>query len=144
MELLKKVDFWLQCTRCLSEISFKTDPASTDYVVEAGATRNFMAFKLAEEQAAREIEAEKEEERTNPMKLLENRTKASRGEIEMVETLEELKELNKRTVAINYDGMLNRYGEQRVTEAEVQEAEDEELIKYVLKLLKITVDSTLL
>ena len=61
--------FPLQCTRCLSEISFKTDPASTDYVVEAGATRNFMALKLAEEQAAREIEAEKEEERTNPMKV---------------------------------------------------------------------------
>ncbi len=60
---------WFQCTRCLSEISFKTDPASTDYVIEAGATRNFMALKLAEEQAMREIEAEKEEERTNPMKV---------------------------------------------------------------------------
>ena len=59
----------MQCTRCLSEISFKTDPQSTDYVVEAGATRNFMAFKLAEEQAIREMEAEKEEERTNPMKV---------------------------------------------------------------------------
>ena len=40
---------WFQCTRCLSEISFKTDPANTDYVIEAGATRNFMALKLAEE-----------------------------------------------------------------------------------------------
>jgi hypothetical protein len=28
-----------------------------------------MAFKLAEEQAIREMEAEKEEERTNPMKV---------------------------------------------------------------------------
>lgn len=53
----------------MSEISFKTDPESTDYVVEAGATRNFMALKLAEEQAVREMEAEKEEERTNPMKV---------------------------------------------------------------------------
>ena len=63
------IDLDFQCTRCLSEISFKTDPASTDYVVEAGATRNFMALKLAEEQAVREMEAEKEEERTNPMKV---------------------------------------------------------------------------
>lgn len=38
--------------------------------MEAGATRNFMALKLAEEQAARELEAEKEEERNNPMKVL--------------------------------------------------------------------------
>lgn len=63
------IDFDCQCTRCLSEISFKTDPASTDYVIEAGATRNFMALKLAEEQALREVEAEKEEEKTNPMKV---------------------------------------------------------------------------
>nr|CAG4642126.1 EOG090X0G3U [Eurycercus lamellatus] len=123
--------FYIKCTRCLSEISFKTDPASTDYVVEAGATRNFMALKLAEEQAVREMEAEKEEERTNPMKLLENRTKASRGEIEMVETLEELKELNKRKVVVNFDGMLDRYDQHRQTEAERQEAEDEQLIKSV-------------
>ena len=49
----------------------------------------------------------------------------------MVETLEELKELNKRKVAINFDGMLNRYEEQRQTEVQDDEAEDEELIKYV-------------
>ena len=123
--------FYIKCTRCLSEISFKTDPASQDYVIEAGATRNFMALKLAEEQAMREIEAEKEEERTDPMKLLENRTKASRGEIEMVETLEELRELNKRKVVVNFDEMLNQYAQQRQTEAEIQEMEDERLIRQV-------------
>nr|SVE86456.1 EOG090X0G3U [Daphnia similis]SVE87083.1 EOG090X0G3U [Daphnia similis]SVE87707.1 EOG090X0G3U [Daphnia similis]SVE88338.1 EOG090X0G3U [Daphnia similis] len=126
--------FYIKCTRCLSEISFKTDPQSTDYVVEAGATRNFMALKLAEEQAVREMEAEKEEERTNPMKLLENRTKASRGEIEMVETLEELKELNKRKVVVNFDDMLHRYDEERQSEVEAAaaaEIEDEQLIKSV-------------
>ena len=63
------------------------------------------------------------------LQLLENRTKASRGEIEMVETLEELKELNKRKVVVNFDDMLYRYDEQRQTEAEVQENEDEQLIK---------------
>ena len=66
------------------------------------------------------------------LQLLENRTKASRGEIEMVETLEELKELNKRKVVVNFDGMLNRYDEQRMTEEQAQaqaEAEDELLIK---------------
>nr|CAG4648323.1 EOG090X0G3U [Moina brachiata]SVE93326.1 EOG090X0G3U [Moina brachiata] len=120
--------FYIKCTRCLSEISFKTDPVNTDYVMEAGATRNFMALKLAEEQAARELEAEKEEERNNPMKLLENRTKASRGEIEMVETLEELKELNKRKVVINYDQMLGGYDNQRQTEVELQEAEEDAMI----------------
>ena len=31
--------FYIKCTACLSEISFRTDPANTDYVLEAGATR---------------------------------------------------------------------------------------------------------
>ena len=63
--------------------------------------------------------------------LLENRTKASRGEIEMVETLEELKELNKRKVVVNYDGMLGQFEVQRQieleTEAARQEDEDEQV-----------------
>nr|CAG4645885.1 EOG090X0G3U [Lynceus sp. MCZ IZ 141354] len=123
--------FYIKCTRCLSEISFKTDPVNTDYVVEAGATRNFMALKLAEEAAKREIEAVKEEERTNPMKLLENRTKASRNEIEMVETLEELKELNKRKQTLNYDAIINVYEKERQAELDRQVNEDEALIESV-------------
>nr|CAG4641286.1 EOG090X0G3U [Eulimnadia texana] len=123
--------FYIKCTRCLSEISFKTDPASTDYVIEAGATRNFMALKLAEEAAKREIEQEKEEERLNPMKLLENRTKASRNEIETVEALEELKEMNKRKIAVNYETILEGFQTSPQVDIRTQEMEDEALIKSV-------------
>lgn len=49
----------------------------------------------------------------------------------MVETLEELKELNKRKVVINYEAMLNKYDEERQTDAQREEDEDEALIKYV-------------
>ena len=63
--------------------------------------------------------------------MLENRTNASKSEIEMVETLEELKELNKRKVVVNFDSMLDRYDEHRQTEAERQEIKDEQLIKFV-------------
>lgn len=61
--------FYIKCTRCLQEISFKTDPQNTDYEIEAGATRNFMALKLAEEQAQREEDDRIEDESTNPMKV---------------------------------------------------------------------------
>jgi hypothetical protein len=57
----------------------------------------------------------------------------------MVETLEELKELNKRKVVVNFDDMLHRYDEERESEAASEaaaeaaaELEDEQLIKYVL------------
>ncbi len=46
-----------------------------------------------------------------------------------MEALEELKELNKRKVAVNFDTMLGRYDDARLDETEQQEAEDEMLIK---------------
>ncbi|CAH1107548.1 unnamed protein product [Psylliodes chrysocephalus] len=125
--------FYIKCTRCLQEISFKTDPRNTDYEIEAGATRNFMALKLAEEQALREEEEAKEEEANNPMKLLENRTKQSKNEIELLESLEELKDLNKRQQVVDYDTMLLTYDttiSEREREEKLQQL-DEDYIKSV-------------
>ena len=125
--------FYIKCTRCLQEISFKTDPQNTDYEIEAGATRNFMALKLAEEQAKKEEDELKEEEASNPMKLLENRTQQSRNEIELLESLEELKDLNRRQQRVDYDTMLQQYNTME-TEREREERlqkQDEDYIKSV-------------
>lgn len=123
--------FYIKCTRCLQEISFKTDPQNTDYEIEAGATRNFMALKLAEEQAKKELDELKEEEASNPMKLLENRTQQSRNEIELLESLEELKDLKQRQLSVNYDEMLQQYAPQETPEQmeERLARQDEEFIK---------------
>lgn len=125
--------FYIKCTRCLQEISFKTDPQATDYVIEAGATRNFMALKLAEEQAKREEDEEREEEANNPMKLLEKRTEQSRNEIELLGALEELKDLNRRHQNIDYEGMLQQFNEKETPEErEARLAKmDEEYIKTI-------------
>ncbi|XP_052738043.1 splicing factor YJU2 [Bicyclus anynana] len=124
--------FYIKCTRCLQEISFKTDPKNTDYEIEAGATRNFMALKLAEEQAKREEEEQKEEEANNPMKLLEYRTEQSRQEIELLESLEELKELNRRQRTVDYEGLLKQYQAETAEERKIrEEKEDNEFIKSV-------------
>lgn len=116
--------FYIKCTRCLQEISFKTDPQNTDYEIEAGATRNFMALKLAEEQARREEQELRDEEANNPMKLLENRTEQSRNEIELLESLEELKDLRTRHENIDYDALLNQYDP-----TETEEQREERLAK---------------
>lgn len=125
--------FYIKCTRCLQEISFKTDPQNTDYEIEAGATRNFMALKLAEEQARREEREAREEEANNPMKLLENRTQQSRNEIEMLESLEELRDLNRRQQTVDYTTMLEQYntGETERERLEREEREDEAFVKSV-------------
>jgi Saf4/Yju2 protein len=125
--------FYIKCTRCLQEISFKTDPKNTDYEIEAGATRNFMALKLAEEQAKREEDELKEEEANNPMKLLENRTEQSRNEIELLESLEELRDLNRRHQNIDYEQMLQQFDpSESIREREERLAkQDEDYIKTI-------------
>ncbi|XP_030387069.1 splicing factor YJU2 isoform X2 [Scaptodrosophila lebanonensis] len=93
-----------------------------------------MALKLAEEQARREEQEAREEEASNPMKLLENRTQQSRNEIEMLESLEELRDLNRRQQTVDYTSMLQQYNPAE-TERERQEREqreDEAFIKSVI------------
>ncbi len=43
------------------------------------------------------------------MKLLEERTEASKFEMDRMEALEELQELNKRELKVNYEDLLGRY-----------------------------------
>merc|ERR1712086_566267 len=100
-------------------------------ILEAGATRNFEALSKAEKQAEAEANAHKEDLETNPMKLLEERTEASKNEMDRMEALEELQELNKRTVKVDYDTMLSRYDKIRAQEAEKKEEADEDFIKSV-------------
>lgn len=132
--------FYIKCTRCLQETSFKTDPKNTDYEIEAGATRNFMALKLAEEQAQREEDEEKEEEATNPMKLLEKRTLQSKQELQLLESLEELKDLNRRQQTIDYDQMLEQYDTAAARQRTQKEQEelDEQYIKSVFGKRQLT------
>ncbi|XP_064481579.1 splicing factor YJU2-like [Ornithodoros turicata] len=128
---IKIFRFYIKCPRCLAEITFKTDPENADYIVEHGATRNFQALKLAEEQAEREAKEEEEEEKNNPMKLLEKRTEMSKQEMDLIEALEDLKDLNRRQANVNFDAMLEKYGEDKVTMLQRQEEEDEEFVRSV-------------
>ncbi|XP_061420158.1 LOW QUALITY PROTEIN: splicing factor YJU2-like [Lethenteron reissneri] len=101
--------FYIKCTRCVAEITFKTDPENTDYAIEHGATRNFQAEKLIEEEEQRIVKEREEEELNNPMKVLENRTKDSKWEMDILENLEELKDLNQRQATVDFEGMLARH-----------------------------------
>lgn len=41
--------FYFKCTKCSSEITFKTDPQNSDYTVESGASRNFEPWRDQDE-----------------------------------------------------------------------------------------------
>uniref|UniRef100_A0A8D2D9L4 Splicing factor YJU2 n=1 Tax=Sciurus vulgaris TaxID=55149 RepID=A0A8D2D9L4_SCIVU len=115
--------FYIKCTRCLAEITFKTDPENTDYSMEHGATRNFQAEKLLEEEEKRVQKEREDEELNNPMKVLENRTKDSKLEMEVLENLQELKDLNQRQAHVDFEAMLRRH---RLSEEERRQRQQEE------------------
>ncbi|CAF3353774.1 unnamed protein product [Rotaria sp. Silwood2] len=125
--------FYIKCTKCLREITFRTDPASGDYELEHGALRNFESIRLAEKQAKEEAAKEAEEEALNPMKLLENRTRDSRLEMATIEALEDIKELNARHADIKIEQMLVQKREQEkqyeVFRKQMEEEEDEAEIR---------------
>ncbi|CAF3217693.1 unnamed protein product [Rotaria socialis] len=127
--------FYIKCTKCLREITFKTDPANGDYELEHGAMRNFESVRLAEKQAKEEAAKVLEEEALNPMKLLENRTRDSRQEMAAIEALEDIKELNARHADIKIEQMLTQKREQEkqyeLLKKQLDEEEDEAEIKRV-------------
>ncbi|XP_064590242.1 splicing factor YJU2 [Zonotrichia leucophrys gambelii] len=125
--------FYIKCTRCLAEITFKTDPENTDYTMEHGATRNFQAEKLLEEEEKRMQKEREEEELNNPMKVLENRTKDSKLEMEVLENLQELKELNQRQANVDFEAMLKQYKELEEEQRRREQEEDEQEMKAMLE-----------
>lgn len=137
---LKVFRFYIKCPVCMQEITFKTDPQSFDYVVEHGATANFKALKLAHQQAIEEEKEKEEEEKLNPMKLLENRTKASRREMENLEALEDLKEINQREIVVDYDELMRKKKEEFEAEMKRQEEEDEKFVQSIFNKRLLTID----
>ncbi|KAF4788937.1 Coiled-coil domain-containing protein 94 [Turdus rufiventris] len=125
--------FYIKCPRCLAEITFRTDPQNTDYTMEHGATRNFQAEKFLEEEEKRMQKEREEEELNNPMKVLENRTKDSKLEMEVLENLQELKELNQRQANVDFEAMLKQHKELEEEQRRKEQEEDEQEMKAMLK-----------
>lgn len=67
--------------------------------------------------------------------MLENRTKDSKMEMEVLETLQELKELNQRQAQVDFEGMIDRYRELERVEREREKEEDERETKWVKEVV---------
>jgi len=126
--------FYLRCPRCVAEITFKTDLKNCDYEMEHGATRNFMAQTLIKREEAA-LKEEKANEVLDPMTVLENRTKDSQKEMAMIDTLEELQELQRKSSKISHDDVISMVRapteEQAKQELARQEAEDEAFVRSI-------------
>lgn len=122
--------FYVKCTRCCSEVTFKTDPKNADYICEAGATRNFEPWRQEHEVRNLLAQEKEEDEKKNTMKALENRTIESKREIEMQDALEALKERNDEVATMGLDDLIEETVRKRnMTEAELDKQDDEEAMK---------------
>lgn len=85
--------FYFKCTKCSAELTMKTDPQNSDYVVESGATRNFEPWRAEDEEEESMKKKREAEELGDAMKSLENRTLDSKREMDILAALDEMKSM---------------------------------------------------
>lgn len=111
--------FHIRCTRCSTDITFRTDPKNADYAAETGAQRNFEPWR--EEKAAEEddeTELDKLEEEENAMEALETKTIDAKREMEIADALDEIRTRNAKNQRMGPDALLERLEEARRKEEE--------------------------
>lgn len=100
--------FYIRCTRCSGEITFKTDPKNMDYECERGAKRNFEPWreaKLNEETEEERLDRlEKEEAERDAMKELETKVVDAKTEMAIADALDEIRSRNARLEKADRDG----------------------------------------
>ena len=134
--------FYIRCTRCSSEITFKTDPKNMDYTSERGAKRNFESWrdpastelKETDEQRLDRLEREEAEEAENAdrnaMEELEEKMQDSKREMAIADALDEIRTRNARIERGERGGKedeaLVQVRDATMEQRKVQELEDEE------------------
>lgn len=95
---IKIFRFYIKCTRCSSEITFKTDPKNADYICEHGAKRNFepTTAEASYVPNAAEDDEEAGSDVEDPMKALEESQAAAKRQMEDEDELADLRQRNAR------------------------------------------------
>lgn len=95
--------FYIRCTRCSAEITFKTDPKNQDYTCERGAKRSTEPWRQSQdvvdetdEQRLDRLAAEDEERTGNAMEELELKTVDAKREMAVADALDEIRTRNAR------------------------------------------------
>ncbi|KAJ5641951.1 hypothetical protein N7490_005951 [Penicillium lividum] len=100
--------FYIRCTRCSGEITFRTDPKNMDYECEKGAKRNFEVWRDNKDEKynetqeetldrlEREENAEQEQLERDKMAELEDKMQDSKREMQIADALDEIRTRNAR------------------------------------------------
>ncbi|KAF2746094.1 DUF572-domain-containing protein [Sporormia fimetaria CBS 119925] len=122
--------FYIRCTRCSGEITFKTDPKHMDYECERGAKRNFEVWreaKLAEETDEERLDRlEREEAERDAMKELETKVMDAKTEMAIADALDEIRSRNARIERADKEGIRTDVPDVADEQRKKQEEEDAE------------------
>ena len=121
--------FYIRCTRCSAEITFKTDPKNMDYECERGAKRNFEPWreaKLAEETEEERLDRlEREEAERDVMKELEQKTLDAKTEMAIADALDDVRTRNAQRERAGVDGAIASVVDSSVEDGEAERLERE-------------------
>lgn len=129
--------FYIRCTRCAAEITFKTDPKNMDYACEKGAKRNFEPWR-SKDGDAKELETEEERldrleaeeaEQGGAMEQLEAKVVDAKREMEIADALDEIRTRNARIQRAEGKGEMDdalALAEQQRQRAEQEQREQDE------------------
>ena len=139
------IRFYIRCTRCSGEITFKTDPKNMDYSCEKGAKRNFEIWRQnpeegnggdleTEEERLERLEAEDAER--GVMENLETKVLDAKREMEIADALDEIRTRNARNERASKKeeaDTAKAIEDERDRERRRVEAEDDELARQAFK-----------
>ncbi|PVH92140.1 DUF572-domain-containing protein [Periconia macrospinosa] len=121
--------FYIRCTRCSGEITFKTDPKNMDYECEKGAKRNFEPWreaKLNEETEEERLDRlEREEAERDAMKELETKVHDAKQEMAISDALDEIRSRNARIERADKEGTRTHVQAEDVDEARKRQEEED-------------------
>nr|GMC90642.1 coiled-coil domain-containing protein 94 homolog [Ipomoea batatas] len=126
--------FYFKCTKCSAEITYKTDPKNSDYIVESGATRNFEPWREQDEETEKQKQKRDAEEMGDAMKSLENRTLDSKREMDILAALDEMKSMKSRQATVSVEAMLEALRHSAEEKERKVLEEEEALIKSLFKV----------
>lgn len=105
---LKVFRFYIRCTRCASELTFKTDPKNSTYVAERNCVRNYTPWSNTTQDDEEREELIKQQEEYDSMKQLEKKTLEMRQEMETLDELDELRTISAQNQKVNIDDLLEK------------------------------------
>jgi hypothetical protein len=130
--------FYIRCTRCSGEITFKTDPKNQDYACERGAKRNTEPWRRGVDDKGREetdeerldrLERENREEdeleEKNAMAELEAKNADAKRELAVADALDEIRTRNARIQSAEKEGRQVEIARPEDLERQAQDKEDE-------------------